>query len=194
MLRHTHTHTPFKYLAFVTELSSFKTEDLKPDPFFQGQKPELLSLCWPQLTRSLNTYRQLSRNSIPYLNSWARKLPWVSLPFTYPVLCVCVKVFVYIYPWKHSNNLYERVIGNWTSEHSSVLFPTEVYYHTHTTHYPRDTQGTSSTNPKASHHCFRMEHLPWPTPKQSFPVLLSVMKTSRCWLESSQLGTDLEQK
>jgi len=32
------THTPFKYLAFVTELSSFKTEDLKPDPFFQGQK------------------------------------------------------------------------------------------------------------------------------------------------------------
>lgn len=109
-------------------------------------------------------------------------------------VCVCRGVCVYIYPWKHPNNLYERVIGNWTSEHSSVLFPTEVYYHTHTTHYPRDMQGTSSTNPKASHHCFRMEHLPRPTPKQSFPVLLSVMKTSRCWLESSQLGTDLEQK
>lgn len=124
------THTPFKYLAFVTELSSFKTEDLKPDPFFQGQKARA---AFPVLTRSFNTYRQLSRNSIPYLNSWARKLHWVSLPFTYPVLCVCVEVFVYIHPWKHPNNLYERVIGNWTSEHSSVLFPTEVYYHTHNT-------------------------------------------------------------
>lgn len=102
-------------------------------------------------------------------------------------MCLC------IYPWKHSNNLYEGVIGNWTSEHSSILFPTDAYYHTHNTMLTGDMQGTS-TNPKASHHCFRMEHLPRPTAKQSFPVLLSITKTPHCWQESSQLATDLEQK